>query len=187
MTWDLPSAVEINGINYAVSADYRDILDIIGQLDSQDESPETNIYYAMAMFYENFFEIPEEHYQEAAELMMWFINCGQDVEQNEHNAPKQLDWEQDGLIIAADINKVAGCDVRAFPFLHWWTFISYFMGIGEGQLSTIVSIREKLRKGKQLDEWEKEYYRNNKSKVDFKAKYTEKEIAEREKINKLLG
>jgi recombinational DNA repair protein (RecF pathway) len=32
-----------------------------------------------------------------------------------------------------------------------------------------------------------EYYRNNKNKVDFKAKYTEEEIAEREKINKLLG
>jgi hypothetical protein len=141
----------------------------------------------MAMFYEDFFKIPEEHYQEAAELMMWFINCGQEADREETHTSKQIDWEQDGLIIAADINKVAGCDVRSLSFLHWWTFMAYFMGIGEGQLSTIVSIREKLRKGKQLDEWEKEYYRNNRSKVDFKAKYTEEEIAEREKINKLLG
>lgn len=187
MIWELPSTIEINGINYAISADYRDILDIIEQLDRQDEPPEINIYYAMAMFYEDFFEIPEEYYQEAAELMMWFINLGQEADKDEQYAPKQIDWTQDGLIIAADINKVAGCDVRGLPFLHWWTFMSYFMGIGEGQLSTIVSIREKLRKGKQLDEWEKEYYRNNRGKVDFKAKYTEEEIAEREKINKLLG
>ena len=88
MTWDLPCAIEINGTDYAISVDYRDILDIIGQLGSQEESPEVNVYYAMAMFYENFFDIPEEHYQDAAELMMWFINCGQDIDQSEQNSPK---------------------------------------------------------------------------------------------------
>lgn len=186
MTWDLPTTAEINGIQYAISADYRDILDIIEQLDATDETSDMRVYYALAMFYDDFFEMPSEIIEEAAQYMMWFINCGQEEEQSEHPTPKQIDWQQDGLIIAADVNKVAGVDVRSLPFLHWWTFVSYFMGIGEGQLSTIVSLREKIRKGKQLDEWEKEYYRNNKSKVDFKAKYTAEELAEREKINKML-
>ena len=51
-------------------------------------------------------------------------------------------------MIIADINKVAGTEVRSLSFLHWWTFLSFFHAIGEGQLSTLISIREKLRTGK---------------------------------------
>ena len=187
MIWDLPQKVEINGVEYAVNADYRDVLDIIEQLDNPDDSLEINLYCALAMFYEDFFEIPSECIQEAAEMMIWFINCGQEDEKDEQPAPKQIDWQQDGLMIAADVNKVAGCDIRSLSFLHWWTFMAYFMGIGEGQLSTVVAIRDKLRKGKPLDDWEKEYYRKNKSKVDLKRKFSAEELAEREKINKLLN
>ena len=87
-------------------------------------------------------------------------------------------------MIAADIIKVAGHDVRSDSFCHWWTFVSYFMGIGEGQLSAIVSIRDKLRKHKKLEKWEKEFYNQNRSKVDLKRHYTEEED---ELLKKLLG
>ncbi|MBE6771076.1 MAG: hypothetical protein E7547_02890 [Ruminococcaceae bacterium] len=187
MIWGLPDKIEVGGIEYAVNADYRDILDIIEQLDNPEEPREICLYCAMAMFYEDFFEMPSDAYAEAAELMIWFINCGENDEQEQQPPQKQIDWQQDGLLIAADINKVAGCDVRAVEFLHWWTFMAYFMGIGEGQLSTVVAIRDKLRKGKPLDDWEKEYYRKNKSRVDLKKRYTADELAERERINEILG
>ena len=189
MTWDLPEKIEVGGRIYAVNADYRDILDVIEQLDSPEDSQEINLFCAMAMFYEDFFSMPPNDYFQAAELMIWFINCGEEQqgEEENKNIQKQIDWQQDGLIIAADINKVAGVDVRSLSFLHWWTFIAYFMGIGEGQLSTVVSIREKLRKGKPLDEWEKEYYIKNKSRVDLRKKYTAEELAQIEKLNKKLN
>ena len=98
-----------------------------------------------------------------------------------------MDWNQDAKEIVADVNKVAGQEIRAMPYLHWWTFLSYFHAIGEGQFSTIVSIRDKMRKGKQLEKWEKEFYRDNKSKVDLKKRYSAEEIAEREALEKLLG
>ena len=90
-------------------------------------------------------------------------------------------------MIVADVNKVVGTEIRALPFLHWWTFVSYFNAIGEGQLSTLVSIREKLRKGKKLEKWEQEYYRKNKDKVDLKKRYSAEELAEQERLKKLLG
>ena len=90
-------------------------------------------------------------------------------------------------MIVADVNKVAGTEIRALPFLHWWTFVSYFNAIGEGQLSTLVSIREKLRKGKKLEKWDQEYYRKNKDKVDLKKRYSAEELAEQERLKKLLG
>lgn len=98
-----------------------------------------------------------------------------------------MDWEQDAQVIVADVNKVAGIEIRALPFLHWWTLVSYFNAIGEGQLSTLVSIQEKLRKGKKLEKWEQEFYRKNKDKVDLKKRYSAEEIAEQERLKKLLG
>ena len=101
--------------------------------------------------------------------------------------PKLLDWDQDAQVIIADINKVAGTEVWSLPFLHWWTFLSFFHAIGEGQLSTLISIREKLRTGKKLEKWEQEYYRKNKSRVDLKKRYTPEDLAEQERLKKLLG
>lgn len=78
-------------------------------------------------------------------------------------------------------------EVRVVAFLHWWTFMAYFNAIGEGQLSTLVSIRDKLRRGKKLEKWEQEYYRKNKERVDLKKRYSAEELAEQERLKKLLG
>ena len=129
-------------------------------------------------------QFPEEHLQEAMEYLAAFIACG---DMTAAPAPKLLDWEQDAQIIAADVNKVAGVEVRAIPYLHWWTFLSYFRSIGEGQLLTLVSIREKLRTGKKLEQWEQEYYRKNPERVIMKTKYLAEEEAEFDELKELLG
>lgn len=54
-------------------------------------------------------------------------------------------------------------------------------------MSTLVSIRDKLRRGKKLEKWEQEYYRKNKDRVDLKKRYSAEELAEQERLNKLLG
>ena len=56
-----------------------------------------------------------------------------------------------------------------------------------GQLSALVSIRDKLVRGKKLEKWEQEYYRKNKDKVDLKKRYSAEELAEQERLKKLLG
>ena len=45
------------------------------------------------------------------------------------------------------------------------------------QLSTIVSIRSKKKKGKKLEKWEETYYRENRDKIEFKRKKTANDIA----------
>ena len=86
--------------------------------------------------------------KEAMEYMAEFISYG---ESEGHPGPKLIDWEQDAQLIIGDVNKVAGREVRETKYLHWWTFLSYFYGIGEGQLSTIVSIRSKKSSGRKLE------------------------------------
>ena len=181
--WSLPQTAVIGGTKYKLNTDYRDILEIIGHLNDLENPEWLRWQIAVALFYECV-DFPEEHLQEAMEYLSEFISCG---DSSTTPAPKLLDWEQDAQIIVSDINKVAGREIRALPYLHWWTFLSYFYGIGEGQLSTVVSIRDKLRRGKKLEKWEQEYYRENKSRVDMKKRYTPEELAEQERLKKLLG
>ena len=180
--WGLPDSARIGGVTYPIHADFRDILEIFRYLDDPDQPEFVRWQIALALFYEG--PVPAEHTKEAIEYFVSFIACG---DADGRPGPKLLDWEQDAQVIIADINKVAGTEVRALPFLHWWTFLSFFHAIGEGQLSTLISIREKLRKGKKLEKWEQEYYRKNKSKVDLKKRYTLEDLAEQERLKKLLG
>ena len=184
--WDLPEFAEIGGKTYRINADYRDILDIVTRLNNQEESEQTRLYVALALFYEDFTDMPRKDYQEAANWMMRFISCGEE-ETDAHPRPKLLDWEQDHNMIVADVNKVAGCEIRALPFVHWWTFLAWFGAIGEGQLSAVVAVRDKLRRGKKLEEWEREFYRRNRARVELKPRYTPEELAERERLNRLLS
>lgn len=180
--WDLPTSATIGGVEYPIHADFRDVLNIFRYMDDPDRPEYIRWRIGIALFYEG--EVPQEYFQEAMEYLAEFISCGN---RDSKPGPKLLDWEQDAQVIVADVNKAAGAEIRSIPFLHWWTFVAYFNSIGEGQLSTLVSIRDKLRRGKPLEKWEKEYYRKNKEMVDLKTRYSAEELAEQERLKKLLG
>lgn len=181
--WQLPKCAVIGGRTYPLHTDYRDILEIFSYLDDPDVPQYLRWQIATALFFEG--EIPEECQQEAMEYLCQFLRGG--APEDGQTGPKLLDWQQDAHLIVADINKSAGQEIREVPYLHWWTFLSLFHSIGQGQLSTVVSIRDKLRRGKKLEDWEKEFYRENKHRVDLPKRYSKEEILEQERLNKLLG
>ena len=180
--WQLPRSAVFDGKTYAIHADYRDVLEIFSYLQDPDLPESFRWIIALALFYEE--PIPESSTEEAAQYLSWFIRCGQDEPKTPSH--KLLDWEQDAAEIIADVNRVAGQEIRSLPFLHWWTFLSWFHAIGEGQLSNLVSIRDKLSRGKKLEGWEKEFYQRNRQRVDLRKKYSASELAEQERLKKLL-
>lgn len=171
--WSLPRHATIGGEKYSINADFRDVLEIIGYLTDNTRPTFLRWQIAIGLFFEG--KIPAVHQEEAMKYLVDFISYGAE---DDKPSPKLIDWEQDAQLIVSDVNKVAGMEVRAVPFLHWWTFLSYFYGIGEGQLSTVVSIRNKLRSGKKLEKWEQEYYRKNKEVIDFHKSEEDKQIQE---------
>ena len=86
--------------------------------------------------------IPQEHIGEAVLQAKWFVDCGRE-DDDKRPAKKMMDWEQDEAILFPAVNKVAGIETRAVPYLHWWTFAGYFMEIEEGTFSTVLGIRQK--------------------------------------------
>ena len=180
--WQLPVTAVIGGKTYPLHTDYRDILEIFSYLDDPDLPEFIRWQIALGLFFEG--QIPEEDQQEAIRYLSGFITGGQGTDKP---GPRLLDWEADAPAIIADVNKAAGREIRSLTYVHWWTFLSWFHAIGEGQLSTLVSIRDKLARGKKLEEWEKAFYRENKNRVEMKKKYSAMELAEQERLNKLLG
>lgn len=180
--WDLPMRATIGGRSYEIHADYRDILEIFSYFENPDLPEYIRWQVALALFYEG--EIPKEDRKEAMAYLSRFLCCGKPDQSKRET--KLLDWEQDALMIVADVNKVAGQEIRALPFLHWWSFMAWFHAIGEGQLSTVVAIRDKLRRGKPLEDWEKTFYRENKDRVDLQKRYSAQELQEQERLKKLL-
>ena len=178
----LPVQAKIGMQVYDLHADYREILQIFSYLEDPELPEVLRWRIALGLFYEQ--EIPQADMPQAMEYLADFLRCG---EPEGKPGPKLLDWQQDADAIIAGVNKVAGQEVRALSFVHWWTFLSWFHSIGQGQLSTIVSLRDKLRRGKKLEAWEKDFYRENKARVDLKPRLSRQEQEEKQRLQALIG
>lgn len=191
--WELPASLEVGGKEYAIRTDYRVILDILAAMNdpeifvpgmTEEEKKMEQSMTMLQILYIDFDSMPPKDWQEAMKKAVDFIDCG--IKGDDKPKPRSMDWEQDAPIIAPEISKIAGRDIRIGE-THWWEFFGYYLGIGEGVFNTIVSIREKKRKGKKLEKWEQEFYRNNKSLVDLKIKKAERSEEEKEELRKLFG
>lgn len=173
MRYELPKALEVNGTVYDIRSDFRPILDTMVALNDPELDDSEKATVTLRIVYPNWKDIPSEDYREAVEKAYWFINGGH--EETPKKSPKLMDWEQDFDYYIAPINRIAGQDIRGVPYVHWWTFLSYYHEIGECVFSQIINIRSKLKKNKKLEKWEQEWYRDNKDIVDIKMRYTSDE------------
>lgn len=172
--WNFPTSLNIGGIEYEIRTDYRVILDLLMALNDPELSDSDNkisAYMQSRVILEIMFpdcdNIPQEHIQEALDKVAEFIEMGIG---DDSKKPKTMDWEQDAPIIIPAINKVLNKEIRAEKYMHWWTFLGAYMEIGEGLFSNVIHIRQKKAKRKKLEKWEQEFYKENKSLIDFQHK-----------------
>lgn len=171
--YDLPRCVTVDGTEYAVETDYRAILDIFAVLSDPNLTNEEKGIGLLGIFYIDFRRMPEEHFTEAVRQCFWFINGGS--EEKQQKTAKLMDWEQDFPLLIAPINRVAGRELRAVEYLHWWSFLSYYYEIGDCYFAQIVRIRDLKAKGKLKDKADREFYSKNREVVDLKVRYSEVE------------
>ncbi|MBO5049449.1 MAG: hypothetical protein J6C41_03355 [Oscillospiraceae bacterium] len=180
--WKLPKTAVFGGKTYDLHTDFREILEIFRYFSDPDLPDCFKWQIALALFYEQ--KLPAEQEQAAMEYLTLFLSGGRQAPTE--GGPRLLDWEQDAPLIIADVNKVSGLEIRAEPYIHWWTFLSWFHAIGEGRLSTVVGIREKRNKGEKLESWEKRFYEENRRLVDLPKAYSRDEIEEQTRLLQLL-
>lgn len=179
--YELPTALEVNGIEYGIRSDYRVALDICATL-SDPSLKNWERAAALLVLYEDAGTIPRDDLEESLKQSSWFLSCGDGL--SNKPTPKLMDWEKDFKWIVAPINRVAGAEIRAVQYMHWWTFISYYYEIGDCMFAQIVNIRNKKRKGKKLEKHEREFYNANRDAIDLGPQMTD---ADRDVLKTFLG
>ena len=184
MSWDLPLAVDICGKKYKIKkkCDYRMVLDCIAALNDNDLEMQNAVECALIIFYEAFNSVEDIYYltEKEAEIaireMFKIINYGEEEEANQPQKPKLMDWEHDFKLIASSTSHILGYDIRTpKEYTHWWTLLGAYQEIGESTFSTVVSIRSKRIKGKKLEKYEEDFYRENRKLVDLPQTLTKEE------------
>ena len=170
--WALPETVRFAGRDWRVRSDFRDVLALLRWLDGSADPALTESerwYVALALFYQDFGCIKPENYREACEQMATFIQAGRP--DAGPFAPRLMDWQQDA----------------ALPHLHWWSFLGWFDSIADGPFATVVALRDKLRRGKKLEPWERDYYRAHRAEVDLRRPASPEADAEKQRLLALLN
>ena len=184
MIYYLPRALEFGGRSWPIRTDYRVILSILAAAGDPNLSDREKAYVCLHNLYEDFTDIPADQLQAAYDAAMGFIDRGGDGEAG----PRTMDWEQDAPLIFPAINRTAGFEVRAAEYLHWWTFVGFFMEIGrDTTCATVFSLRQKKSRGKKLEKWEREYWSSNAGICRLRPRLTDEERAEEDRLKAILG
>ena len=116
----LPTSLNVAGEEYPIRTDYRVILTIFAAFNDPNLNDREKFTVCLNCLY----KVIPANYEEAMKQAMWFID-GAELPGN-GSSVRLMDWEQDEGMIFAAVNRVAGKEIRAVEYMHWWTFLGFF-------------------------------------------------------------
>lgn len=182
--YEIPVKLQIGDTWYNIrnKGDFRMVLDCFSALDDEQLTSQERILASVMIFYEDMHTIEDTNkfsdYNTAVAEMFKFFNCGQEESPGASTNYKLIDWQSDSQLVSSAINNIVGKEIRAEQYVHWWTFMGYYLSIGESALSTVVNIRSKIVKGKKLEKYEQEFRRSNPQYFHWKSKTVEQRAEE---------
>ena len=185
MIYDLPTSVNFGGRDWEINTDFRDILNILLAFEDPELTNAEKGYVCLRNLYVDYEDIPPTQAQAAYDAAIEFIDHGHPDDSN--HMRKTMDWEQDASLIFPAVNHVAGFETRSAEYIHWWTFLGYFMEIKDSTYSTVLSLRQKKARGKKLEKYEQEFWKNNRGICELKRKDTDADKEAKAKFEALLG
>lgn len=197
MIGTLPKSLIVNGSERAINCDWVTCYNIMAMLqDPNFEEYEKSYGMLDLLFVGGVNSFAEEELPEATEQAVAFLDGSfhrsacQDESTKKNESTKLIDWKQDESLIMSAIISAIGHDIRNDPDMHWWTFLSFFTEIpATSTLSFIISIREKVFKGKKPEAYEKDFIKKNKHLIYFniQKELTAEEKQAREDLKNLIG
>lgn len=184
MSFALPERLGVGGREWAIRADYREVLNILAAFSDPELTEAEKVYICLNNLYADFGEMPASDYAEAFRAAVAFIDQGA---AGGRDGPRTVDWEQDAPILFPAVNRVAGFEVRGAAFLHWWTFLGFFMEIRDSVYATVLALRQKRARGEKLEKWEQDFWRRNGEICRLRPRLSEAELAEKRRLEAVLG
>jgi len=167
------------------------VLDCFKALNDIELSKSERVYASLIIFYQDFDSLEDLLQQKdiinelQSEMFQFFNGGDEEVPSNTHNI-NVIDWDKDSNLICSAINNAANKEIRAEEYIHWWTFLGYYMAIGECLLSQVVSIRYKIARNEKLEKYEKKFKQENPQYFSMDMRSAEQREAD-EYIRKLWG
>ena len=171
-----PKTLSVGGKERAIRFDMWAALDIIRAMNDPNLSPQEKNLVMLMILYPDYETLSD--FSEALERAVWFLDCGRDGERD--HRPALMDWEKDFDVIVPAVNDIVGYDVCEREDMHWWTFVRAYMQIfsREGNLfAGIISIREKLKRGRTLEKNERAFYHENRAMIDMPVRMSDADKA----------
>lgn len=181
MIGDLPRSLEVRGETYDIRTDFRDVLKVLAAFNDPNLEENEKTYICLYNIYEDFDALPEDAYEDAFRAALAFIDQNADIDEESKRRPT-MDWEQDESLMFPAVNKVAGFETRSAEYIHWWTFIGYYMEISEGVFSEVLNLRAKKARGKKLEKWEREFWDANRNICVLKPRLSDEEQAAKDAL-----
>lgn len=163
---ELPSAVEIDGREYALETDFRACLRAILAF----EDSELTTWEKQAALLDNLYPEQPHDLEEAFRLGVRFLNGGEEVGEDEDAenkvSPRLYSFSQDARYIFAAFRQTHGIDLETTR-LHWWKFLALFLDLGaDTTFCNLVSLRKRIKTGKASKE-ELKVYREMRDVIDL--------------------
>ena len=166
------------------------VLDCFAVLEDPELDDDLRLLGCLIIFYEeinsplDIAEFTEDELNIAVSEMYNFFDCGNIESSGPKHDYRLIDWEMDSQLICGAINHIANAEIRSIDYMHWWTFMSYYLAVGESVFSTVVSIRDKIIHSKKLEKWETKFRTENPQYFEWNAK-TAEQLADEEYIKSL--
>lgn len=152
-----PKAIEIDGVIYPINTNWFDCLSIVMAFEDKELEPQEQQEVLLYNLYgDNDGNLPDtitaDTIQQFIEKGVKFLDCGQEGKGgNRKDEPRlysiKKDWE---YIYTAILTMNNGIDLYKADDLHFWTFMSYFMGACgcENFFAQLIHLRRQNYKGK---------------------------------------
>jgi len=144
---DLPEAIEINGVEYAVNSDFRTGLGCILDMESSDLTDEEKCILLLRRIYGE--TIPDD-VETAIKLAVKFLDGGKEPPEEENpfaDNTRLYSFEKDSALIYAAFRQTHGIDLQKAD-LHWWQFLALFQDLGaDTSFCNLVNLRRRVNSG----------------------------------------
>lgn len=180
LTDGLPIAIEVDGIEHNINADYQTCIKIIMAFEDSELTQHEKCTVLIELLYK---ETPA-NIIEAVKQGIKFLDCGGNSQgSGESDGIRKYSFTQDDKYIYRAVDSVLRGKLSKGDFVHWWEFILAFMELPEECfMSRLIYLRTQKAKGK-LSKEERELYYKIKDIVDLKEEYSQEE---RKQINEFM-
>lgn len=179
----LPYAVEIDGKEYKINADFRTGLRIILAFEDTELTLSEKVFILVEQLYK---EVPED-FVKAVSAGIRFLDCGEEQRESCGNGRRMYSFRQDERYIFSGVDKVLNGRLSRGEFVHWWEFVFAFMELPENcMMSKILYYRSRRNAGK-LTKEEREVWAKNRELFELEEMQTAEEKEKEDLFMQRLG